>query len=254
MITIISPAKTLDFDTKVQTKEYSQPDFLNKSEKLVDELKKFSPKELGELMNINNDLATLNYQRFLQWELPFNKENAKQALLVFKGQVFVGLDAKTLLEKDLLFAQDHLRILSGLYGVLRPLDLMQPYRLEMGTKLKNSEGNNLYKFWGTKITEVINQELSKQKNQFLINLASNEYFKAINPKKIKGKIITPVFKEAKGNGFKVITVYAKTARGLISRFMIKNRIEKPEQLKAFESDGYLFNNDLSTENEYVFTR
>ncbi|MGM0407001.1 MAG: peroxide stress protein YaaA [Bacteroidota bacterium] len=254
MITIISPAKTLDFNAKVQTKAYSQPEFLEKSKKLVDRLKDFSPKEIAELMNVNQDLAALNYERYLKWKLPFNTENAKQALLVFKGQVFVGLDAKTLSEKDLLFAQDHLRILSGLYGVLRPLDLMQPYRLEMGTKLKNPEGNNLYKFWGLKITDFINKELSKQKSKVLINLASNEYFKAINPKSIHGEIITPVFKEAKGNGFKVITVYAKTARGLMSRFIIENRIEQPEQLKAFDSDGYLFNQDLSNEKEWVFTR
>ena len=254
MITIISPAKTLDFDVEVQTKEHSKSEFLQESKKIVDRLKDFSPNELANLMNINQELAALNYERYLKWELPFTKDNAKQALMVFKGQVFVGLDAKTLSEKDLLFAQDHLRILSGLYGILRPLDLMQPYRLEMGTKLKNPEGDNLYKFWGSKITDFINKELSGQKTPFLINLASNEYFKAINPKKINGEIITPVFKEAKGNGFKVITVYAKTARGLMSRFIIENRIEEPSQLKAFDSDGYLFNHDLSTDKEWVFTR
>lgn len=154
----------------------------------------------------------------------------------------------------MLFAQNHLRILSGLYGVLRPLDLMQPYRLEMGTSLKNKRGENLYKFWGIKITDFINHELSKQKNKVLINLASNEYYKSIQPKKLNGKIITPVFKETKGNDFKVVAVYAKTARGLMSRFMIRNRIENPEDLKAFDSDGYLYNQDLSTEKEWVFTR
>ncbi|MFP4023261.1 MAG: peroxide stress protein YaaA [Thiohalospira sp.] len=254
MIIIISPAKTLDYKNKVQTNKYSQPKFLKESQELVNEFKKFSHKELSQLMDINPDLAQLNYERYFQWGLPFNLSNAKQALLAFKGQVFVGLDAKSLSENDLLFAQDHLRILSGLYGVLRPLDLMQPYRLEMGTSLKNSKGENLYKFWDSKITDFLNHELSHQKNQVLVNLASNEYFKAVVPKKIKGKIITPVFKEAKGNNFKVIAVYSKTARGLMSRFIIKNRIEDPEQLKAFDSEGYLFNEELSTSNEWVFTR
>ncbi len=254
MITIISPAKTLDYKNKVQTKKYTQPEFLKESQELVDELKKFSSKELSKLMDVNTDLAHLNYERYLQWELPFNPSNAKQALLAFKGQVFVGLDAKTLSENDLLFAQDHFRILSGLYGVLRPLDLMQPYRLEMGTSLKNSKGENLYKFWGSKITDFLNHELSSQKKHVLVNLASNEYFKAVVPKKIKGEIITPVFKEAKGNDFKVIAVYAKTARGLMSRFIIENRIDNPEQLKAFDSEGYLFNEELSTTNDWVFTR
>jgi cytoplasmic iron level regulating protein YaaA (DUF328/UPF0246 family) len=254
MITIISPAKTLDFDNMIKTKKYSQPEFLGDSEILVEVLKKFSKKELAKRMNINQKLASLNYERFQQWEKPFTPENAKQALAVFKGQVFLGLDAKSLTNDELLFAQNHLRILSGLYGVLRPLDLIQPYRLEMGTSLKNKRGESLYKFWGTKITDFINHELSKQKNKVLINLASNEYYKSIHPKKLNGKIITPVFKETKGNDFKVVTVYAKTARGLMSRFIIKHKIEDPEQLKAFDSKGYLFNHELSTEKEWVFIR
>ncbi|MCB2195085.1 MAG: peroxide stress protein YaaA [Bacteroidetes bacterium] len=254
MIAIISPAKTLDFESKVQTKKYSDPDFLNDSEKLIQELRKYKPNEIAKLMSVNDELANLNFERFLRWQKPFNLDNAKQALLAFKGQVFVGLDAKSLSESELLFAQNHLRILSGLYGVLRPLDLIQPYRLEMGTKLKNPKGKNLYEFWGTKLTELINKELAKQKEKTLINLASNEYYKAIKPKTIQGDIITPVFKESKGNGYKVITVYAKTARGLMSRFIIKNRIQHSEDLKAFDMDGYLFNQDLSTEKEWVFTR
>ncbi|MDY6802094.1 MAG: peroxide stress protein YaaA [Bacteroidota bacterium] len=254
MITIISPAKTLNFDNNIKTKEYTQPEFLADSETLVKALKKKSKKELATLMNTNQELASLNYERYQRWKKPFTPENAKQALAVFKGQAFLGLDAKSLTTDDLLFAQNHLRILSGLYGVLRPLDLMQPYRLEMGTALKNKRGENLYKFWGTKITGFINNELSKQNNKVLVNLASNEYFKSIKPKKINGEIIAPVFKETKGNDFKVIAVYAKTARGLMSRFIIKNRIEEPEQLKAFDSEGYLFNHELSTKKEWVFTR
>jgi len=205
-------------------------------------------------MSINSDLAMLNFERFLSWRIPFTIDNAKQALAVFKGQVFVGLQANTLSQKDIDFAQNHLRILSGLYGVLRPLDLIQPYRLEMGTDLANPRGKNLYQFWGTKLTEIINTELEKQKQKVLINLASNEYFKAINPKQIKGEIITPVFKESKGNEFKQVTIYAKTARGFMSRFIIQNRIENPSDIKAFDTDGYLYNSDLSNDREWVFTR
>jgi len=254
MITILSPAKTLDYDNSIHTKKYYQPEFLDDSKVLIDTLRKFTQKELAQLMDINPDLAALNYERFLQWETPFSPENAKPALAVFKGQVFLGLDAKSLTNDELLFAQNHLRILSGLYGILRPLDLMQPYRLEMGTPLKNDRGKNLYAFWGTKVTDFINNELSKQKKKVLINLASNEYYKSVQSKKIDGEIITPVFKEAKGNSFKVIAVYAKTARGLMSRFILKNKIEDPEQIKAFDSEGYLFNKDLSSAKEWVFTR
>lgn len=254
MITIISPAKTLDYKSDVQTKQFSQPIFLEHSEKLVCELRKLKPKDIASLMKVNDDIATLNFERFASWGIPFNLDNAKQALLAFKGQVFVGLDAKTLSEEELLFAQNHLRILSGLYGILKPLDLMQAYRLEMGTNLDNPKGKNLYEFWGNKITEAINNEISQHKNKVLVNLASNEYYKVIKPKLLKAEIITPVFKEAKGNDFKVVTVYAKTARGLMSRFIIQNRIEKPEDLKAFDTEGYLYNHDLSTEKEWVFTR
>ncbi len=254
MLIVISPAKTLDFKSEVQTKKYTQPDFLNDSKLLVSELRKLNPKDIIRLMKVNNDIANLNFERNLSWRLPFNENNAKQALLAFKGQVFIGLNAKSLTEDDFLFAQDHLRILSGLYGILRPLDLIQAYRLEMGIPLKNPKGKNLYEFWDTKISDAINKELSKHKSKTLINLASNEYFKAIKPKQIQAKIITPVFKELKGDEFKVITIYAKTARGLMSRFIIENRIETPEDIKAFDTEGYLYHKDLSTENEWVFTR
>ncbi len=254
MMIIISPAKTMDFRSEVQTNKNSQPEFLNRSKILMKELGKLNPKDIVSLMKVNNEIAYLNFERNLSWRTPFTSDNAKQALLAFRGQVYVGLDAKTLTEEDLQFAQDNLRILSGLYGILKPLDLIQAYRLEMGIALKNPKGKNLYEFWGTKIGELLNHELANSKNNVLINLASNEYFKAIKPKTIKGEIITPVFKEAKGNGYKLITVYAKTARGLMSRFIIQNRIENPEDIKAFDTDGYLFNRDLSTENEWVFTR
>lgn len=254
MIHILSPAKTLDYKNPIQSTNVTQPDLLNESKLLMNELKKFNPKDLEKLMSINSELALLNFERNLSWHFPFNSDNAKEALAVFKGQVFIGLNANTLSKKEIVFAQDHLRILSGLYGVLRPLDLIQPYRLEMGTELKNTFGKNLYQFWGTKLTEIINAELAKQKNKVLINLASNEYFKAINPKLIKGEIITPVFKETKGNEFKQVTIYAKTARGYMSRFIIQNRIENPEDIKAFDTGGYLFNQDLSDKINWVFTR
>jgi uncharacterized protein len=254
MIHILSPAKTLDYKNTIKTTRFSQPELLNESKILIGELKKYNPKDLEKLMDINSELAVLNFERNLSWRIPFTIDNAKQAIAVFKGQVFIGLQANTLSEDDLLFAQDHMFILSGLYGTLRPLDIIQPYRLEMGTDLVNPRGKNLYQFWGTKLTEIINAELSKHKQKVLINLASNEYFKAINPKQIQGNIITPVFKEAKGNGFKQVTIYAKTARGYMSRFIIQNRIENPEDIKAFDTDGYLFNSDLSTEKEWVFTR
>lgn len=254
MITILSPAKKLDFKKTVQSKLNSQPDFLDDSKILINELRKLKPKDISKLMNISDDLANLNVERNLSWSTPFTKSNARQAIFAFRGQVYIGLDADSLNDNDLKFAQDHIRILSGLYGVLKPLDLMQAYRLEMGTSLKNSRGKNLYEFWGDKITNAINKELIKQKHKVLVNLASNEYFKSIKPKLLKGEIITPIFKEEKGGKYKVVTVYAKTARGQMSHFIIKNRLEKPDDLKAFDTDGYLFNEGLSTEKEWVFTR
>ena len=219
MLHILSPAKTLDYKNQIQTSRFTQPDLLSDSKVLIQELKKQNPKDIEKLMNVNSELAVLNFERHLSWRLPFSVDNSKQALAVFKGQVFVGLDAKTLSRNEVHFAHDHLRILSGLYGILRPLDLIQPYRLEMGTDLVNPRGKNLYQFWGLKLTEIINSELSKHKQKVLINLASNEYFKAINPKKISGKIITPVFKESKGNVYKQVTIYTKTARLKITKIL-----------------------------------
>jgi len=254
MITILSPAKNLDFKSNIEYDQYTIPEFLRDSELLVNELRRLKPKDIEKLMNVSNDIANLNFERNLAWKTPFNRENAKPAIFAFKGQVYHGLKAETLKSNDLKFAQNHLRILSGLYGILKPLDLIQAYRLEMGTKLKNERGKNLYNFWGDMITDTINRELENQENKVLVNLASNEYYKVVKADKINGEIITPVFKEQKGDQYKVVTVYAKTARGLMSRFILQNRIEDPEHLKAFVTEGYLYNRDLSTKKEWVFTR
>ncbi|MCF8364276.1 MAG: peroxide stress protein YaaA [Bacteroidales bacterium] len=254
MVVLISPAKTLNYNIQPQTSIFSLPDFLHESGQIVDVLKKYSPSRLQKLMSINPDLATLNATRFMDWMLPFTPDNAKQAIMVFNGEVYNGLKANTLTEADLLFAQDRLRILSGLYGALRPLDLMQPYRLEMGTSLKVKRKKNLYDFWGNKITGHINTLLESTGAKYLINLASNEYFDAINRKKIKAEIITPVFKDYKNGGYKFLTVYGKKARGMMVRFIIKNRVEDAEQLKLFDDEGYFYNDKLSEGNNWVFTR
>ncbi len=205
-------------------------------------------------MDLSPELTALNFERYHSWNLPFSQKNAKQAILAFQGDVYRKLKAQTLNEKELDFAQEHLRILSGLYGILRPLDLIQPYRLEMGTKLSVSGNKNLYEFWGRKLAENLLKEMEKQNTKVLINLASNEYFKAIKPKNINIPIITPVFKDFKNGQYKVLFLYAKYARGLMTRFIIKNKIDKPEKLKLFDSEGYAFDSNLSTEKEWVFTR
>lgn len=254
MLIVISPAKSLDFDTATTSKEYSEAKFLKESQALIDQLRKLSVEEIGEFMEISPKLAQLNHERFLNWHTPFDINNAKQALLAFKGDVYTGLDAETLSEAELQIAQRDLRILSGLYGVLKPLDLIQGYRLEMGKKLQTSKGNNLYDFWGDKITKAINDSLKEKGDKYLINLASNEYFKSINKKKLEAEIITPVFKELKNGQYKVISFYAKKARGLMTRFIIQNQISDPEHLKAFSADGYIYNPHLSKDKEFVFTR
>lgn len=254
MLLVISPAKTLDFEQKAQTAHFTENDFLLQAKKLVKVLKKYSSKDLEKLMGISDKLAHLNQERFATWKLPFDAENAKQALLAFKGDVFIGLDAETLNEKELLYTQNHLRILSGLYGVLRPLDLIQPYRLEMGTKLNTASFNDLYAFWGDKLTSNINKALADQGDNILINLASNEYFKSLNKKKLKAEIITPVFKDFKNGEYKMISFFAKKARGLMSRFILQNELKKPEELKHFDAEGYYFSEAKSSTNEYVFLR
>lgn len=254
MLALLSPAKSLDFETPATTQQFSQSEFLADSEQLISELRELTPPDIETMMKISPKLADLNFGRFLNWQLPFDQDNAKQAVLAFTGDVYQGLDAPSLNAKELKFAQKHLRILSGLYGLLKPLDLIQPYRLEMGTKFNNSRGSNLYQFWGSNITETINQQLSKDKEPVVINLASNEYFKSVKPKLLKARVVTPVFKDFKNGQYKIISFYAKKARGLMAAYLIKNAITEPEQLKNFDSDGYYFSKALSTTDEWVFLR
>lgn len=254
MIIVISPAKTLDFETPPITHEYTQPGFLDDSAELIDELRKLEPDQIGKLMSISPKLALLNSNRYFAWKRPFTLKNAKQAALAFKGDVYMGLDADTLTATEVAFAQNHLRILSGLYGVLRPLDLIQAYRLEMGTQFKNSRGNNLYEFWGDRITQALNQELAKQKSDILVNLASIEYFQSIQPNTLNARIIAPVFKDQKNGVYKIISFFAKKARGLMSRYIIQNKITNPEDIQRFDVAGYQFSENDSGKNEWIFTR
>ncbi|WP_435254633.1 peroxide stress protein YaaA [Tenacibaculum sp. A30] len=249
---IISPAKSLDFENKATTNVYTQPRFLEQSEKLNKKLKTISRKKLGELMKISDDLASLNYDRNQEWQPPFTLDNAKQAVFSFTGEVYRGIDVNSLSEDKIPALQDKLRILSGLYGLLKPLDLIQPYRLEMGTKLKVGRADNLYKFWDTTLAESLNEELDD--NELLINLASSEYFKALPKKALKVPMITPVFKDFKNGQYKTIMTFAKKARGLMVRYIIDNNIETLEELKGFDVEGYGFSQEMSTETELVFTR
>lgn len=252
MIALISPAKTLDFETKATIETVSKPFFVDKANELSKTLSTFTINELSKLMNISHELAELNYSRFKMWKNKPGDNDLKQSLLAFTGEVFRGIGAYSLNEEDFEFAQKHLRILSGLYGVLRPLDGIQAYRLEMGTKVSHQSFNNLYQFWGDKITKQINEEHKEE--DYIINLASNEYFKAIKTKNLKGKIITPVFKDFNKGELKVVTVYAKNARGKMIRFIIKNRITEPQQLKLFDINGYAFDDKLSDDSSWVFVR
>lgn len=250
---VLSPAKALNFDIDQKVTNPTLPAFLDQSQTLINKLQKLSPRQIQELMSISPKLADLNHERFTKWSLPFNRE-AKPALFVFNGEAYRGLDAHSFSEKDVENAQKHLRILSGLYGILKPKDLILPYRLEMGTKLKvTTKKDNLYKFWDTTLTDTLNKELAED-DGILVNLASNEYFKAIQPKKIKGTIINCNFKDAKNGEYKTIFVYAKHTRGLMTRFIIQNEIKEVDHLKAFDLGGYSFNPSLSTETEFTFTR
>ncbi len=254
MLIVISPAKTLDFDTPPVIKKYTQPDFLDQSQQLIDVLRKFDPAQVSELMSISSNLGELNHRRFMNWSQPFAPDNAKQALLAFRGDVYTGLDADSFSAADFAFAQKHLRILSGLYGLLKPLDLIQPYRLEMGTALANARGANLYTFWGERITDALNAALRKEKTPLLINLASQEYFKAVHPKLLAAPVITPIFKERKGDSYKIVSFFAKKARGLMSAYIIKQRLDDAEAIKAFNIDGYRFSPQQSSATEWTFTR
>lgn len=251
MLIVISPAKTLDFDTDPVTTVHSQPRFLEQSQQLINDLQQLSVADVASLMKLSDKLAGLNMARFQTWSAPFNLGNAKQAVLAFKGDVYTGLDADSLNEAGFEFMQQHVRILSGLYGVLRPLDLMQAYRLEMGTKFTNAKGANLYQFWDGQLRDSIETELA---DGVLINLASNEYFKALQSKKLKARIITPIFKDWKNGQYKIISFYAKKARGLMSRYIIDHRIEEPEQIKQFDSDGYRYSPEMSKGDDWVFIR
>lgn len=254
MLIVVSPAKKLDYDTPAKTKQSTMPDFLDQSQILIDRLRQFSAMDIAELMHLSMKLAELNFDRYADWSLPLTTDNAKQAIFAFKGDVYTGLDAESFSAADIKFAQKHFRMLSGLYGLLRPLDLMFPYRLEMGTKLENERGKNLYEFWGNIITDAINKQLKASKSDHLINLASNEYFKSVKTKDINAEIITPAFKEYKNGEYKMIGIYAKRARGLLSRYIIQNQLSDPEDIKNFDVDGYKFNNKLSKGNNWVFTR
>ena len=254
MITIISPAKNLDFKRQVKIKTFTQPLFPKESVRLIRVLRKLKPSELRSLMSINDKLAVLNFERFQTWSQPFSTENSRQAVLAFNGEVYNGLKAKELSLEDLNYAQDHLRILSGLHGILRPLDLIQPYRLEMGTDLRIGKWDNLYSFWSNKIHTHLKELLISSGNPVLVNLASDEYSKAAKLKKLKVKIISPAFYELKGDTYQMITVYMKKARGLMTRYIIENRIDDPEQLKLFDAEGYFYNEQLSDEKKWVFSR
>ncbi|MDX1597890.1 MAG: peroxide stress protein YaaA [Marinobacter sp.] len=253
MLMVISPAKTLDYESPLATETFSQPAFLDDACELVDQLKTLEPHQVSNLMNISDKLGQLNADRFQQWHTPFTPENARQAILAFKGDVYTGLDAESFSEKEFEFAQKHLRMLSGLYGVLKPLDLMQPYRLEMGTKFENTRGKDLYAFWGDRITGELNRLLAED-DGVLVNLASNEYFKSVRKKDLKGRLITPQFKDWKNGQYKMISFYAKKARGLMCRYAIQNGITQADDLKGFNLEGYYFCEEQSDENNWLFLR
>jgi len=254
MLMVISPAKTLDYSTPPVTQSHSQPDYLAQSTQLIALLRQMSPAQISELMQLSDKLAGLNVARYASWQPPFTLDNAKQALLAFKGDVYTGLAAEDFSEQDFAFAQQHLRILSGLYGLLRPLDLMQPYRLEMGTRLANPQGKDLYAFWGTQISQWLNQALAQQGDNLLLNLASNEYFSAIKKDALNAQIIDTEFRDLKNGQYKIISFYAKKARGLMARFVIKERVQQLEALKDFNAEGYYFSPPHSSENRLVFLR
>ena len=260
MIIVISPAKALDYETPPSIPDFTQPAFLDHAAELIGILRQRSPAQVAALMSLSDPLASLNVARYEQWSRPFTPDNAKQAVLAFNGDVYEGLDAPSLQPDELAWAQDHLRILSGLYGVLRPLDLMQAYRLEMGTRLDNAHGKNLYAFWGERITDELNRLLTAEaeadagREPILFNLASEEYFKAVKPAKLKGRLLSAAFEEWKGGRYKIISFYAKRARGLMSRYVIQNRIDDIEGLKGFAAEGYAFAAEASEPDRLVFRR
>ena len=254
MLITLSPAKTLDFETESNLDSFTQPRMLEQSKVLNKRLRKLSKNDLQDLMSLSDDLTAVNHQRNRDWSPPFDLTNAKQAILAFRGAAFTGLDADSYSPEDFETAQRSLRILSGLYGVLRPLDLIQAYRLEMGTKLDNPGGKNLYEFWDTSITSLINADLNDHNQRVIVNVASNEYFKSIKRKILDARVVTPVFKDIKDGKLRTIAAFAKPARGMMASYIIKNRLEDADGIKGFNEGGYEFDKSLSTEDEFVFTR
>jgi hypothetical protein len=256
MIIVLSPAKSLDYETRPHVSKHTIPAFVDDAAQLIEELRRYSPHRLASLMDISDALAHLNFQRYADWSPTFNARNAKQAVLAFNGDVYEGLNAKTLSAADLDYAQQHVRVLSGLYGVLRPLDLLQPYRLEMGTRLPTPRGKDLYAFWGDRITDALNAQLRRRPSasRVIVNCASNEYFKSVRPKRLEAPIVTPVFEDWKGGRYKIISFHAKRARGLMARFAVEERIDSPDKLKDFAAEGYAFEPAASNDATFVFRR
>ena len=254
MFFVLSPAKNLNEKAPAPVKEFTQPDLLAEAEILMRQLRELAPQQIAELMHVSDKIALLNAERNAEWHTPFTPDNAKQAVFMFNGDVYEGIAADTLEPEQIQYLQQHVRLLSGLYGVLRPLDLMQPYRLEMGTAFANTRGKNLYEFWGDIITDLLNDTLAQAGSDILINLASQEYFKSVNTKKLKARLITPVFKDEKNGKYKIISCYAKRARGLMVRYAAEHNITDPEMLKNFDYEGYSFNAAASNESEWVFMR
>jgi len=254
MLITLSPSKGQDFETPALSKTCSKPESLKDSELLIKELRKIKQQDIQQLMNVSENIARLTADRYKSFNTPFTPKNAKQAIFAFKGDVYSGIEIEKYKEADLVYAQNHLRILSGLYGCLRPLDLIQPYRLEMKTKLHNVRGENLYQFWGDRITDELNKELDKQKQPVLVNLASNEYFKSVKPKQLKGRLLNINFKETKDGKTRVVAIFAKRARGMMTDYILRNRIEKPEDIKKFKMGGYRFRKELSDDRQWTFER
>ena len=254
MLFVLSPAKNLNEKDPAPVAEYTQPALLAEAEKLMAEVRLLAPQQIAELMHVSDKIALLNAERNAAWHTPFTPQNAKQAVYMFNGDVYEGLDASSLGGQSVAYLQNHVRLLSGLYGLLRPLDLMQPYRLEMGTPFVNARGRNLYEFWGGRITDLLNQTLAESGGNTLVNLASQEYFKAVDTAKLNARLITPVFKDEKNGQYKIISFYAKRARGLMVRYAAEHGITEPEALKNFDCEGYAFNAAASGENEWVFLR
>lgn len=254
MLIVVSPAKSLDYETPVKTRKHTEPQFLSEAGQLAGQLKKYSPDDLCELMNISSKLGELNFGRYANWKTPFTPGPARQALFAFKGDVYLGLKAEEFSAADVTYAQKHLRILSGLYGILRPLDLMLPYRLEMGTKLANKRGKDLYAFWGSKLTDTLNSEFETQRSKVLVNLASNEYFSSLQPKQLNAEIISPVFKDWSSGKYRVLSFFAKKARGEMAAWLIRDRIDSAARIVEFDVDGYQYSESESKPGKPAFLR